>query len=109
MLQRFEVVGGPLCGHADVPIPLPTPVGGEHRSGLAVPRAEEGQWGALPPLPSSAWHTAPRPPPSPGPTCQVGFGHQGPSNPPWGLGRWQRPPGGCSAVEQAVGLGAGGR
>lgn len=51
--------GGPCFGHADALIPLPIPTGGEHRGSLACPRTEEGQWGALPPLPSPPGHAAP--------------------------------------------------
>lgn len=52
--------GRPHYGHADAPsIPVTVPIGGEHRGSLAGPRAEEGQRGALPPLPAPAWHAAP--------------------------------------------------
>lgn len=104
-------VWGPLrCGHADAPIPVPIPVGGEHRGGLAVPRAAEGQWGALPPLPAPPRHAAPRPPPAPGPARQIGAGVPPPPSLTGGggLGQWQCPPAGRSAVGQAVGLGAAG-
>lgn len=109
MLQG-RVWGGPRCGHADAPIPLPDPIGGKHRGSLAVPCAEEGQRGALPPLPAPAWHEAPRPPPSPGPTCQVAAKSRGVPLPSSTrrLGQRQCPPVRCSAVGQAVGLGTAG-
>lgn len=88
------------------PNPVPVPLGGEHRGSMASPCAEEGQWGALPPLPAPARDAAPRPPPSPGPTRQVGAGHRGTPQPDRGArAAAVYALAGCSAVGQAVGLG----